>query len=352
MVPRIQFGPQPLIQDRMTSQPVAASPSASPVALPLAAAPMAGLTHSAFRRLVGELGGCDVLYTEMLAGTRLLVERPGSPYLKRRPGDGKVIYQLLLRDARRIPEIIDRLRPCAPDGVDLNCACPATAIQATGGGAGLLDDAPRLESILRELRRAWAGPLSVKIRLGKSPEPHWRERFSERLRLFRECGVDRLTINPRFAADRLARPARHTLLPWVCAEAGLPVTANGDITGPESVSAHPELFAGCTGLMLGRMAVARPWVFAAWRGGAGYAAPDAVALWRRLAAYIMEDFPAEQVASRLRLFTGWYSRNFVFGHLLAGQVRHVDDAKELIRRAEAFFATAPAQTPTPSLYDL
>lgn len=293
-----------------------------------------------------------MVYSEMLAGTRLLVERSDSPYLRRRPGDGKVIYQLLLRDARRIDEIVDRLRPCAPDGIDLNCACPASAIRATGGGADLLEDPLRLEAILQELRRVWAGPLSVKIRLGRAPQPHWRERLSERLRLFRDCGVDRLTVNPRFAEDRLTRPARHALLPWLCAEAGLPVVANGDITGPESVAAHPELFAACSGLMLGRMAIVRPWVFAAWRGGPAYSAPAAASVWRRFAAYVQEDFAPEHVASRLRLFTGWYARNFTYGHILAGRVRHLEDAAALVRSVEEFFAAAPAMARWPSLHDL
>jgi len=318
----------------------------------LMSAPMAGLTHSAFRRLLGELGGCDVVHTEMLAGMRLLVERPDSPYLRRRPSDGRVAYQLLLRDPRRLDEIVDRLRPCRPDGLDLNCACPAASVRAVGGGVDLFSDAPRLEAVLRGLRRLWPGLLSVKIRLGRSPVPAWREVLLERLRLFRDVGVDRLTVHPRFGSDRLTRPARHDLLPWVCAEAGMPVVANGDVLGPETLAAHPEHFAACAGVMLGRMAVARPWVFAAWRGGPGYGAPDAACAWRRMADAVEEDFPADKAAPRLRQFTGWFARNYRYGHILAGQVRHLGEVGLLRERAEAFFATAPELVVTPSLYDL
>jgi tRNA-dihydrouridine synthase len=313
---------------------------------------MAGLTHSAFRRLLGELGGCDLVYTEMLAGTRLLVERPDSSYLRRRPGDGRVVYQLLLRDARRIEQIVDRLRPCAPDGLDINCGCPAAGVRFIGGGADLFEDGARLDAVLGAVRRAWSGPLSVKIRLGRAPEAHWRERLLDRLRRIRAAGVDSLTVNPRFAVDRLTRPARHDLLPWICAAAGIPVLANGDITGPETLAAHPEYFADCAGVMLGRMAVVRPWVFAAWRHGAGYEPPAVSAVWRRLAAYMQEDFPPERLALQLKHFTGWYSRNFVYGHLLAGQVRHLRDTATLMRRMEDFLASSPAVVRTPPLYDL
>jgi tRNA-dihydrouridine synthase B len=164
--------------------------------------------------------------------------------------------------------------------------------------------------------------------------------------------VDSLTVNPRFAVDRLTRPARHDLLPWICAAAGIPVLANGDITGPETLAAHPDHFADCAGVMLGRMAVVRPWVFAAWRQGAGYEAPNVGDVWRRLVGYMRDDVPPEHLVLRLRRFTGWYARNFVYGHLLAGQVRHLRESETLIRRTEEFLASAPATVRTPSLYDL
>jgi hypothetical protein len=104
--------------------------------------------------------------------------------------------------------------------------------------------------------------------------------------------------------------------------------------------------------MLGRMAVVRPWVFAAWRQGEGYAAPDTGAVWRRLVTLLQEDFPPARVVLRLKHFTGWYSRNFVYGHLLAGKVRHLRDAATLIRITEEFLASAPATVRTPPLYDL
>lgn len=338
--------------DSLDTHTLPPSPPVLPAGLTLMSAPMAGLTHSAFRRVVGELGGCDLVHTEMLAGMRLLVERPESSYLRRRPGDGRVAYQLLVRDTRRLDEIVDRLRPCEPDALDLNCACPAAAVRAVGGGLALFCDGLRLEAVLRELRRLWPGLLSVKIRLGRDPEPGWREGFVERLRLFRDVGVDRLTVHPRFGADRLTRPARHDLLPWVCEVAGLPVVANGDILGPATLAAHPEHVAACAGVMLGRMAVARPWVFAAWRRGSGYVPPDPAAVWRRMADGIETDFPAEKAAPRLRQFTGWFSRNFRYGHILAGQVRHLGEVGPLRERAEAFFAAAPELVDTPSLYDL
>ncbi|RMG85669.1 MAG: tRNA-dihydrouridine synthase family protein, partial [Candidatus Dadabacteria bacterium] len=52
---------------------------------PLFLAPMAGLTHTALRRLLVELGGVGLLSTEMLAAWALPQERPDHPFLLRTP---------------------------------------------------------------------------------------------------------------------------------------------------------------------------------------------------------------------------------------------------------------------------
>ena len=60
-------------------------------------APLVGYTHSAFRRLVAELGGCGAVWTEMLAARQILSENSRtSPWLRRRSGEGCVFYQLML----------------------------------------------------------------------------------------------------------------------------------------------------------------------------------------------------------------------------------------------------------------
>src|SRR5690242_1211756 len=83
-----------------------------PLTLPsrLVCAPLAEVTHSAFRRLVAELGGCGLQFTEMLSGRALLHEDlRRSPYLKRRPVERTVFYQVMLRPGDPIERIVGRL---------------------------------------------------------------------------------------------------------------------------------------------------------------------------------------------------------------------------------------------------
>jgi tRNA-dihydrouridine synthase len=300
---------------------------------------MAGITHSAFRRLLADFGGYGALFTEMLAARMILHENPAqSPWLKRRPQEGKVIYQLLVTDTLRLPEILDRLGPLHPDGIDLNSACSAHTVRRQGGGSDLFDDAGRLRAIVRTLRHHFAGPLTVKIRLGHQA-PVWRDILRNRLRLFEDEGVDGLTLHVRFEEESLNRTARHALYADLVAETPLPVIANGDITGAGFFRDRADQFATVAGLMVGRMAAARPWVFAQWHDPT--LAVDPVSVWKRLWAYIEEDFPPHQALVRIKILAPYFARNFVFGHTFFSAIQSAPDLATARARSDRFMDASP-----------
>ena len=309
---------------------------------PLFLAPMAEISHSAFRRLVADFGGAGALFTEMLSAKMLLNENlPRSPWTKRRAVEGRVIYQLLVVDTDKLPAILEHLATLAPDGLDLNGACPAPTIRAMGGGADLFENTERLGAILRVLRARFAGPLTVKIRLGREAEG-WRARLGECLRLLRDEGVDGLTLHPRFAGDKFKRAPRHELYAELVAEARLPIIANGDILDPHYVHSRAADFAPAAGLMLGRIAAARPWVFAQWRNP--NLVVDHALVWQRLCDYVEEDFAAERALGRVKIFTAYFSRNFMFGHTLFREIQSAPTVAVARERAAQFFASQPALT--------
>lgn len=316
----------------------------------LVCAPMAGLTHSAFRRLLADFGGYGALFTEMLCGRWLLRERlETSPAVRRRPQEGLVFYQLMIAEPALAPAVIERLLELDPAGVDLNCACPAPNVRAVGAGSELFDDPARLEAILRALRERYTGPLTVKLRLGR-PNEGWFPIFRERLRLIAACGVDAVTVHPRFTDEKLRRRARHELFPELCAAAGLPLIASGDLHTPAVVRAHPEHFRDVAALMVGRMAVVQPWCFAAWRG-----APPTIAhleVWQRFVRYVLEDFPPQKAFYRVKAFTRYFARNFRFGHTLDALAQGARDLDTLREGAEAFLARHPELAGTPHVEGL
>jgi tRNA-dihydrouridine synthase len=301
---------------------------------------MAAITHSAFRRLLSDFGGYGALFTEMLSARMILREDLArSPCLKRRAREGKLIYQLMASDTVRLPEIIDRLSPLRPDGLDLNAACSAYAATRQGCGAALFDDPPRLRAVLRVMRRCFPGPLFAKIRLGRQSEG-WRGRLEDRLRLMADEGVDALTVHPRFFEEKFKRSARHALYGELARQARLPVIASGDIRGPEDLREHAAALAPAAGVMIGRMAAACPWVFARWRR------PDLrvdhAEVWRRLCDYVAEDFAPAPALSRLKVIAPYFARNFFYGHSFFKAVHSAPDLAALRRRAEGFLCARPA----------
>lgn len=312
-------------------------------------APLAEITHSAFRRLVSDFGGCGAIFTEMLSGRHILKEDPqSSPYVRRRAQEERVFYQVMLRPSDPVEEIIGRVGGMEPDGVDINLACYAPVIRRLEAGSQLFENLPALKDVLGRVRASWPGPLTVKIRLG-SDTSGAEERFVERIKVIEDAGVDAITLHVRFFEDKFKRRARHELFQWATTLTKLPIIANGDITSPALVQQNDRLFATVAGLMIGRMAIARPWIFASWHRPVEV---DMGEVWRRLHRYVCEDFPPEKALRRIRLFSRYYARNYLFGHHFMVAIDQAPTVEDALIRADAFFATNPDVLQDPSMQGL
>src|SRR5512146_1706289 len=104
-------------------------------------APMAGITNSAFRRLLADFGGYGALSTEMLSPSAFLHEDPAkSSFSRRRDCEGPVIYQLRISGKEDIEATFAKLEAQNPVAIDLNLGCPAPEIQHQASGAALFRD--------------------------------------------------------------------------------------------------------------------------------------------------------------------------------------------------------------------
>jgi tRNA-dihydrouridine synthase len=308
---------------------------------------MAGITTSAFRRLCADFGGYGGLYTEMLAAKALYSENiAASPFTRRRPQEGKVIYQLRLTGDEDIQRAVAALEPMQPDALDINCGCPAPEVARRGGGFGLFRDEPRLAAVIERTRKAWSGPLLIKCRIGEEA-PGWEEILVKRLHLFEQLGVDAVTVHPRFSHEKLKRYARWQLFPWIASQTRLPLIANGDIFSAAMLQAKEPILASVQGLMIGRMAVVKPWFFAELSGHKPLI--DYAEVWQRHYRYTLEDFIPPKAIGRIKEFSAYYARNFLFGHDLYKRVQGSSELSHLFDRAMEFFATNPAITAQPDV---
>ena len=303
-------------------------------------APMAGVTNSAFRRLLADYGGYGALFTEMVSASAFLKEKPEqSPFTKRRPQEGPVIYQFRISGAEDLEAVFRKAAGLEAAAFDLNLGCPAPKIQHQASGAALFRDFERLKAVLGRIRKIHAGPLTVKCRLGDDPEA-WREPFLDRLRLFEDHGVDAVTVHPRFSGEMLKRHARWREFPWIAARTRLPVIGNGDVCCPQDVAVHREWFEPLAGLMLGRIAAVKPWIF---REFAGLPVPpiDHAEVWERMYGYVMDDFPPDRAFGRLKEFTFYFAKNFFFAHEMDKGIQRAHTPEEVREAALRFLEALP-----------
>jgi tRNA-dihydrouridine synthase len=259
-----------------------------------------------------------------------------SPFTKRREEEGSVIYQLVVTGRASLEKAVKRLISIDPFGIDVNLGCPAPMVSRKGGGKALFDDIPRLKEVLFTIRSLWDGPLSVKCRLGHETE-QWKEKFCRRLDIFHETGVDALCVHPRFFHEKLKRTARWNLFHWIRSQTFIPLIGNGDITGARALHLLEERV--CSGLMIGRATVERPWIFAEL-GGATLEI-DYREIWDTFYHYTLEDFTPERALGKVKEFTTYFARNFLFGHELYRRVQPESDLMVIRKRVLEFLAADP-----------
>ena len=309
---------------------------------PLLLAPMAGLTHSALRRIMIDFGGVGLLSTEMLSAKRLPAENPRiSPYLIRTERESPLSYQLLTSTDQEIGRAIDALHAFKADAVDLNMGCPSTAVSKFGAGVMLMERLDETRRIVAETRKRTALPLSAKIRLGSDADSGKLKTFCSMLE---GEGIDMLTVHARFKHESFARKPRWAYIAEIKECIKIPVIANGGIFSVEDAGKCLRV-SGADGLMLGRGAVIRPWLFSEIARTVycidipkpAVSLPD---VYTAFIEALNEDYRPIYQLGRLKAFTHYFSRNYKFGHSLACKVQSSSSMDEARERAGTFFANS------------
>jgi tRNA-dihydrouridine synthase B len=309
---------------------------------PLLLAPMAGLTHTGLRQILSGFGGVGLLSTEMLSAKRLPTENPAmSPYLIRTSAEQPLSYQLLTSHAGEVGRAIEMLHRFKADAIDLNMGCPAAAVGKFGAGISLMELPDEVRGIVSEARKRTSLPLTAKIRLGKELD---ERKLLDFCVMLQDEGIDMISVHARLKHESFAREPRWEWVAKVKERVAIPVIANGGIF---SVADAKDCLAasGADGLMLGRGAVTRPWLFAGVARelcGRDIAAPTVSlpAVYARFIDLLAAHFKPEHRLGRLKEFTHYFARNYQFGHHLAIKVQTSQSVEEAWERAERFFEQA------------
>ena len=307
-------------------------------------APMVGLSHRPLRELVLGFGGCDLAYTEMTSAAGYLSGAPYDRYfLDTGPEPGRAVLQFYAVDA---PRMIQAARKAARElpaaGLDLNFGCSAPHIEKAGGGVSWMKDPGAARDLVARVRDARPeGGLSAKLRVGYDEDYGRLRDFCGGLA---EAGADWLVLHPRLRSEKLRRTGRWDYVRRLGEDLEVPVVGNGDIQGPED---HAARVRECrpAGIMLGREAVRRPWVFALIRGlerDPGFRMTVDLAGTAETALRLMEEhLPPEFHISRARRFFYYYCDNLSFAHHIRWKIQNAPDLKAVRQALEEYFEEVP-----------
>ena len=220
-------------------------------------APMAGVTDRPFRQLCKKLGA-GMAVSEMVSSNSLLW---GSKKTLRRAdhsGENEPrSVQIVGADPKMMAQAAQYNVDHGAQIIDINMGCPAKKICKVAAGSALLKDEPLVKQILDSVVNAVDVPVTLKIRTGWDKENRNGPAIA---RIAEDIGIQALAVHGRTRACAYQGDAEYDTIAAIKAAVSIPVIANGDITSPEKAK-HVLDYTGADGVMIGRAAQGRPWVF-------------------------------------------------------------------------------------------
>ncbi len=220
-------------------------------------APMAGVTDRPFRILARRLGAGLAVSEMVSCRPELRGSRKSLLRLEHRGEPGPVSVQIAGADPAMMADAARSNVERGAQIIDINMGCPAKKVCNVYAGSALLENEAQVARILEAVVAAVQVPVTLKIRTGPSPARRNAVRVA---RIAEDCGVQLLAIHGRTRACGFAGRAEYDSIAEVKGSVRIPVIANGDIETPAAARAVLER-TGADGLMIGRAAFGRPWIF-------------------------------------------------------------------------------------------
>jgi tRNA-dihydrouridine synthase B len=307
---------------------------------PLALAPMAGVTDLPFRRLCRTMGAGIAASEMVTSDTRLWNTEKSRRRLDHRDEPEPRVVQIAGFDPAMMAEAARLNAGLGAQVIDINFGCPARKVCSRAAGSALMRDEPLVARILRAVVAAAGVPVTLKMRTG------WNRESRNAVAIARIAeleGVAGLAVHGRTREDFFGGEAEYETVAAVKRAVRLPVFVNGDIDSAAKALKALEL-SGADGVMVGRAAQGRPWIFRELRAGlAGCTAtaPEIEEVCSIMQSHLeaLYAFYGEAKGVRVaRKHLGWYCRlHPEAGHLPAGLLT-TESASEQSRLAGDFLS--------------
>jgi tRNA-dihydrouridine synthase B len=338
------------------------------LAPPLAMAPMAGMTDSAFRRLVKRRGGCGLVVTEMVSSEGLVrgIDRT-LQYAEYTEEERPVSIQIFGGDPEKMAAAAQVVEGMGADIVDVNMGCPVPKIAKHNAGCSLMREPAHAAEVVRAMARAVRIPVTVKMRAGWDADAITAPDLARRME---DAGAAAVAVHGRTAAQSYSGFSDWELIRRVASSVRIPVFGSGDCVEACQVVERLNQ-CGVAGVLVGRGALRNPWIFEQAAALAAGRAPRAISHVERgqfLLDYINlllterlnecegfrhsvpgqspspEGTPARGhdrwVINKLRALNSWYTKGLDGGSHLRVAINSAQSITQLRTIIEEFFAEA------------
>jgi len=306
-------------------------------------APLAGFTDLPFRSVVKKFGA-DLTVSEMISSNALAFQNERTlKMLKKNPLENPYSIQIAGSDQKVIQKAVELInKKDGVDIIDLNCGCPAPKVVNNLQGSSLLTDLDKMGETIRTIKKySNKEYTSVKIRLGFNEKNH-----IEIAKICEDNGADFIAVHGRTRAGRYKAPVDYDAIKEIQEAISIPVIANGDITTPEKAKWVLE-HTGAKGVMIGRGAVGKPWIFQIMKDYILYGKESEVTP-ELIQQVVLEHF--DQMVSHFGEYGAIIFRKHLHTYSKIGYqgasnfrdlVNRIEDEKEMREITKAFFSQEP-----------
>ena len=304
----------------------------------LVAAPMAGVSTSAFRLALRDFFD-GLIFTEMVSVEGLI--RAGKKtlqYIELTEKDSPVALQLF---GSKAESFYDAARVCDDETnaniYDINMGCPVKKVLKSGSGAALLKDIDNIQNIIKSVRKATDKPITVKIRLG------WDRNsinYSEIIKIAENEGVNAVSIHGRTKTEMFSGEIDYVMLADAVSKSSIPIIANGNVFDYKSYLKLKET--GASGIMIGRGMMKTPWIFKAIQEGKdpeNYLKPSEThALILRMISYEARFREEKYYTDAIKKYAVWFTKGLPESTSFRGDVYSSKTLNQLKGTMDKYFS--------------
>ena len=305
---------------------------------PMALAPLAGISDSAFRRLARRRGAA-LSYTEMVSAKGLYYKSPGTEeLLVIDPSEGPVGIQIFGSEPDMIAFAADKLKDRQNVFLDINMGCPVPKVVKNGeGSAMLLDPDNAARCVEAAVKHGGGKPVTVKMRIGFYGKPgtdgHAPYDYVGFARLMERAGASAVAVHGRTREQYYSGKADRNAIAEIADALTIPVAGNGDVTSAEDARSMMQK-TGCRIVLIGRAALGNPWIFSEWqdpKGGKLFRTAEEISAEMLKHFKLLQQLKGERTAvMEMRKHFGWYTKGVRGAAELRRQVNTAQSADQMI----------------------